>query len=67
MFSLEEALAILEPGGPWVPVDALDVGFTERLIETEEAFRTLLASGFGAFDIPAAFPKEASSAAAAVE
>ena len=62
-----EALALLKPGGDWVPVDALDVFHTARVLDSAEALKSWFASGFGDFDIPTSFANDASSRDSAAE
>ncbi|MAK13191.1 MAG: hypothetical protein CMN43_01110 [SAR116 cluster bacterium] len=48
-----KALAILEPGGDWVPVDAGDVFTSARVISGGEAsFKAIFSTRFGSFSIP---------------
>ncbi len=50
-----EALALLEKGGDWAPVDALDVDATAAVVGSEDELKGLFASTFGAFDLPKSF------------
>jgi hypothetical protein len=57
-FDDERAFAVLEPGGPWVPVDAMDVGETSSVLR-EDLWRRKFEDEFGPLDlskIPAQSP-----------
>ncbi len=54
-----KALAILKPGGDWVPVDACDVFSSARVISGGEAsFKAIFEPIFGSFSIPKKFTIE---------
>lgn len=66
-FSSTEALALLEPGGPWVSVDALDVAWAGAVLGSAEALSERFQKTFGPLDVPAAFSKDGSASAMAAE
>ena len=47
-----EAVAILEPGGAWTPVDGPDVFETGRVIPDEAAFMSAFEATFGKLSMP---------------
>ncbi len=52
------ALAIVEPGGDWVPVDAGDVFTSARVIPGDETdFKAVFEERFGSFNIPEKLPQ----------
>lgn len=52
-----KAVAILEPKGDWVEVDAGDVLETGAVISSDEKFKARFQFQFGQFDIPMAASK----------
>ena len=58
MSDASEAVAIIEPGGDWEEVDALDVLTTAPVISSADAFLRIFSKSFGAFSIPAKFAKD---------
>lgn len=66
-FSSTEALALLEPGGPWVSVDALNVAWAGAVLGSAEALSERFQKTFGPLDVPAAFSKDGSASAMAAE
>jgi hypothetical protein len=58
MSDASEAVAIIEPGGDWEEVDALDVLSTAPVISSADAFRRIFSRRFGSFSIPTRFAKD---------
>ena len=47
-----DAVAILEPGGSWTAVDAMDVADSGKVVASEDALKLKFESVFGSFEVP---------------